>query len=76
LSNGSAAGWNISGLGSSAPRYRYGNSGYGYGNGYGVNGYGYNGGYGGYGRRNSNYVWVYLPGVGWVRVPAWSIRRW
>jgi hypothetical protein len=51
-----------------------GNSGYGYGNGgYGYGNRGY--GYGGYGYPNSRYVMAFVPGVGWVRVPIWAIRR-
>jgi hypothetical protein len=58
------------GLGSAG----FGNSGYGYGNG----GYGYGNrgnSYGGYGYPNSRYVMAFVPGVGWVRVPIWAIRR-
>ena len=59
---------NFFGVGSNA------NSGYGYGNGrygYGSRGYGY----GGCGYSNSRYVKAFVPGVGWVRVPVWAIRR-
>jgi hypothetical protein len=49
-----------------------GNGGYGYGSGFSGWGSGYGGsgyGSGGYGNRNSGYVWVFIPSLGWVYVP-------
>ena len=65
-------GYGFSGWGSGYGQSGYGNGGNGYGYGGWGNGSGYgNGGYGngGYGMGNGQYVWVLIPGLGWVYVP-------
>ncbi len=61
-------GLGFSGWGNGNSGYGYGNSGYGYGNGGYGSGYGNRGG--GNGGGNSQYVWVFLPQLGWVMVPV------
>jgi hypothetical protein len=67
--------YNNRGLGfwSWLPGYgRWGN-GYGYGSGYGYSGwnsgYGYGSGYGNNRFGNGQYVWIFIPSLGWVYVP-------
>ncbi len=55
------SGWN-SGYGRSGYGYGYGNGGWG-------SGYGYGSGYGNNNMRNGQYVWVFIPALGWVYVP-------
>jgi hypothetical protein len=77
-------GWGDGNVGVASTRAGSGTGGYGFsGWGFGYassgyrhvgNGYGYNGWGSGYGRRgsgtgNSQYVWVFIPGLGWVFVP-------
>jgi hypothetical protein len=53
------------GFGPGFSGWGYRNGGYGYGN------HGFGSGYGGCceGNRNSGYVWVFVPSLGWVLVP-------
>jgi hypothetical protein len=68
------AGYGTGAFGFSGWGSGFGWSGYGYGrNGYGYGGWdnGYGSGYGwsGYGLGNGPYVWIFMPGLGWVYVP-------
>jgi hypothetical protein len=67
------AGYGYRGYGFSGWGRGYGGLGYGYGGwGYGGWGNGYGSGYGngGYGMGNGQYVWVFIPALGWVYVPV------
>jgi hypothetical protein len=73
VATGVGAGNGSYGFSGWGPGYRRGGYGSGYGSGYGNGGYGsgYGSGYGngGYGRSNGQYVWIFIPSLGWVMVP-------